>query len=301
MSPQIVKAIGGPAANVAAVAAGIGGEWSVAASLITALGSDQDSDWAVAELASRRVEIIQLSEGRRGRIDRAIVLVEADGACTIVNEPSSLADVDVERFVRKTKPDGAGWCLHFEGYQVPRQIGVVDVARRRGFCLTMQATGLPTDWLASHAEQLFGAFDLIILHRESLAAIPDCPSDPDAAMGWLVVEATRRGKAWPQVVIVTLGGRGAYCVERGGACSVADALSVEVRDRTGAGDALTGTFLALWLNGVSAPIALRYACIAGSLATTRLAAQEVRPSAQDLVSALPGVISQENLRVADAF
>ncbi|MEX6508967.1 PfkB family carbohydrate kinase [Jiella sp. M17.18] len=286
MAPEIVKAIGGPAANVAAVAAGIGGDFAVAASLITALGADQDSDWAVAELAGRNVEIIQPRERRQGRLDRAIVLVEADGARTIVNEPSRLAEFDVERFVGETAPDGPLWCLHFEGYQVPRQIGVVELARRRGFRLSMQATGLPPEWLAANAERLFAAFDAVILHRENLPTIPGCPTDADAACEWLSARAASAGAAWPAVVIVTLGAEGAFVVERGGAPSRARALDVAVCDRTGAGDALAGAFLALWLNGSPSETALRYACAAGSLATTRLGAQEVRPSADDLVAAL---------------
>ena len=285
MSSAIVKAIGGPAANVAAIAAGIGGDWPVAASLITAVGVDQDSDWAVAELANRRVDLILPRERREGRLNRAMVLVEKDGRRTIINEPSNLAEVDLRRFIETTDPAGLVWCLHLEGYQVPRQIGAMPQARQRGFRPTMQATGLPPDWLNTHAAQLFTTFDAVVLHRESLLAIPDCPDDPDAALPWFVAHA-KQADVWPPAVIVTLGQRGAYLIERGGGVSRAEALPVTVQDKTGAGDALAGTFLALWLNGVPPADALTHACAAGSLAVTRFAAQEIRPSADDLAAAL---------------
>lgn len=285
---EIMKLIGGIAANVAAVAGGIGGPWPVAASLITVLGTDQDSDWAVAELAARNVEVVPQRERRQGRLDRAIVLVESDGARTIVNEPSSLADFDVERFVIANEPDGVPWCLHFEGYQLPRQVSVLELARQRSYRLTMHATGLPPHWLAENSEKLFASFDVVILHRESLAALPGCPAEPEAAKAWLTGRARDGGSDWPDVVVLTLGDKGAFAVERGGTAHRAAALDVAVCDRTGAGDALAATFVALWLNGVDVASALRFACAAGSLATTRFGGQEVRPTAADLAAALPG-------------
>ena len=53
------------------------------------------------------------------------------------------------------------------------------------------------------------------------------------------------------------------------------------------GDALTGAFLALWVNGVAPADALRYACAAGSLVVTRTGAQELRPTSEDLTRLVP--------------
>ena len=108
MAPEIRKAVGGPAANVAAIAAGIGGDWSVACSLITAVGIDQDSDWAISELAGRGVDVITPVERREGRLSRALVLVGPGAKPAIVAEPLSLGRVDLARFcgnVRPRRPD----------------------------------------------------------------------------------------------------------------------------------------------------------------------------------------------------
>jgi ribokinase len=281
MSREIVKAIGGPAANVAAVAAGIGDPWPVAASLITAIGTDQDSDWAAAELADRRVDLIMPRERRKGRLNRALVFVEGDGRRTIVNEPSHLADVDVRVFVERTDTTDRNWCLHIEGYQVPRQIVAMPIARSRGFRTSMQATGLPGRWLEERGHELFQCFDAVVLHRESLAHLEGLSTDPEAAMKELAGRAAR-AEVWPEIVIITMGAKGAILLDRRGGIARADALNAVVKDTTGAGDAFVGAFLAAWLNGAPPDQALQYGCAAGSLAVTSFAAQEIRPSAERL-------------------
>lgn len=287
LSRAITKSIGGPAANVAAIAAGLGEPYPVSASLITAIGIDQESDWAAAELADRRVDLIAAQVGRTGRLDRAIVMVEADGSRTIINEPSSLADVDVLRFIQATDPSGLRWCLHLEGYQLPRQIGLMATARARGFRTSMQATGLPREWLADHGLTIFAAFDVVVLHRESLPLIPGFPADLGRGIEHLAKAATQ-AEVWPETVIVTLGDRGAVAIARGGAITNVPALSVPVVDTTGAGDAFVGAFLAAWLNGAGTFMAASLGCAAGSLAVTRFGAQEARLPAADLLGLIEG-------------
>ncbi len=288
LAASILKTVGGPAANVAAVAAAVGGAWSVAASLITAIGIDQDSDWAAAELSARRVDLIVPRRRRDGRLARALVMVEADGARTIINEPSALAAVDVRQFVEATEVAGMPWCLHLEGYQVPGQIEALPLAKQRGFLTSMQATGLPPDWLARNIEAALTRFDLIVLHRESLALLPGCPAEPAAALRYLAALAPGdRERPAPALIALTLGEDGAAFVERSGRVACVPALTVPVTDRTGAGDAFVGALLAFWLNGADPEFAMRAACVAGSLAVTRFGAQEIRPSAAEIVRHLP--------------
>lgn len=281
LASTIYKSIGGPAANVAAVAAGIGEPFAVAASLITAIGVDQDSDWATAELSIRHVDLIVPPDRREGRLNRALVLVEGDGRRTIVNEPSWLGGVDVERFLDAVDPAGLTWCLHLEGYQVPAQVALLSKARARGFITSMQATGLPPQWLREHRDEVFGRFDIVTLHRESLEHL-DLGDSAAAGIARLAEQATAAAGPWPRVVVVTLGWEGAAAVTADGAVFRAPAIPVAVVDTTGAGDAFVGCFLATWLNGCNAGEAIRLACAAGSLQVTRFGAQEVRPDAATL-------------------
>lgn len=287
LAAKIQKSIGGPAANVAAIAANLGAPFTVAASLITAIGVDQDSDWAAAELAARRVDLIVPRQRREGRLNRALVLVEADGRRTIISEPSNLAAVDVRRFVETTDPGGLRWCLHLEGYQVPDHIDLIAGARVRGFQTSMQATGLPDAWLAAHADSIFALFDVVVLHRESLDKIVGESADLSTALALLSQRAaasTAAAQAWPEWVVVTLGADGAVAIGRDGALSRAFAPSTRVVDSTGAGDSLVGSLLAAWLNDCPLDLALRLACIAGSLQVSQFGAQEIRPTASRLLA-----------------
>jgi ribokinase len=288
VASEILKMIGGPAANVASIAAGIGSAWPVAASILTTIGDDQDSDWAVAELARRGVETVLSRSRHGGRLNRALVLVEADGRRTIVNEPLSLAALDVRRFIEVRQPEGV-WCLHFEGYQIPSQIEVLPLARARGFMTSMHATGLPPGWLSEHGRVIFEAFDIVVLQRETLAALPGCPTDPAAAAAHLAEARDRRapGARWPRGIILTLGAEGAIALADRGPPVRVRAQPATVRDRTGAGDALTGTVLAMTLHDVELAEAVGYGCLAGSLAVTRFGAAELRPTAADLMARAP--------------
>jgi ribokinase len=288
LADEIVKSIGGPAANVAAIAAGLGQPFPVVASIITAIGLDQDSDWAAAELSRRRVDLIIPRERRSGRLNRALVLVEASGRRTIVTEPSLLDAVDVQRFVATTDPATTRWWLHLEGYQVPSQIAAIAAARAKGFRTSMQATGLPPHWLRNHADAVFAAFDLVVLHRETLKLLPSVSGDIRAGLADLAARARAAGSRGPELVIVTLGADGAAAVTRDGAIVEAPALPVDVIDTTGAGDSFVGSFLAAWLNDCPLPQALRLACAAGSLQVTRFGAQELRPTAADLIRLVDG-------------
>lgn len=282
LAGAINKSIGGPAANVAVIAAGIGEPYGVAASLITAIGVDQDSDWATAELRSRRVELIVAPDRREGRISRALVLVEKDGQRTIINEPLRLGAVDVECFLTSVDSTGFVWCLHVEGYQLPAQAALMARARARGFITSMHATGLPADWLRAHRDEVFAQFDVVTLHQESLLQMGLGSGNVEAGIHLLSQKAAKAVGPWPRVVVVTLGKDGAAAVTADGVVLRAPALPVPSVDTTGAGDSFVGCFLATWLNGCSAEESLRLACVAGSLQTTRFGAQEVRPDAVTL-------------------
>ena len=61
---RIRKTVGGPAANVAATAAGLGMPYPVEAVLVTVTGDDDDSDWAIDRLAERGVRVTSIGRHR---------------------------------------------------------------------------------------------------------------------------------------------------------------------------------------------------------------------------------------------
>jgi ribokinase len=280
---EILKAVGGPAANVAAFAAGLSDRWKLSSSILTVVGNDVDSDWAVTELARRGVDTLTPSGRREGRLSRALVLVETDGRRTIVAETVSVGAVELDLFLAAHGRPNRPWCVHFEGFQVPAQLSRARVARKAGFTTSMDTTGLSGSWVAAHREEIFSQFDVVVIHQESLAGLSGDVPAPRDTQEWLL-ECAAEAKDWPEIVIVSFGVEGGYLIERGKTVTHCRNTNVEVRDETGAADALVGTFLALWMNGVPSVAALNGACAAALLVATEFGAQELRPSGESIAS-----------------
>lgn len=283
LAQDILKAVGGPAANVAAFAAGLCDRWALSTSLLTVVGNDLDSDWAVTELARRGVETITPSGGRAGRLARALVLVEPDGRRTIVAEQVNVGSVELDLFLAGQDRPRRPWCLHFEGFQIPDRLARVRSARAAGFRTSMDTAGLPGRWLASHWQEVFAAVDVLVIQAESLAGLAADGARARDALPWVEACAANAGRR-PEIVILSDRTDGAYLIEKGRFVSHHRPTEIDIRDETGAADALVGTFLALWLHGVPPDTALTGACAAAQTVATAYGAQELRPTGADLAA-----------------
>lgn len=235
----------------------------------------------MTELARRGVETFTPSGRREGRLARALVLVEPDGRRTIVAEPVNVGAAELDLFLAAQSPPNRPWCVHFEGFQIPAQLSQVRSARKAGFRTSMDTTGLPGTWVAVHLEEIFASFDVVVIQQESLADISDGSSAPPDAPEWLM-SCTAGAARWPEAVIISYGVDGACLIERGLTVTHCRNTDFEVRDETGAADALVGTFLALWMHGLPAVAALNGACTAALLVAREFGAQELRPSGEDI-------------------
>ena len=83
-------------------------------------------------------------------------------------------------------------------------------------------------------------------------------------------------------VIVTLGARGAMLLRQGLEPHLVAPFSVAAIDTTAAGDACCGALAAALSAGVGIPEALRFACAAGALATTRAGAVPSLPARSEI-------------------
>ncbi len=280
----IEKTLGGCAANVAVTAAGLGPPLPVAAELLSVVGDDADSDWALAVLRARGVELHPLSRHRGGRLSRCFILVEARGGRTIVNEP---LEVPAEIFRRWLDAQGRAVgtrCIHLQGDQLPALAGLLPRARAAGFALAVHATRLPAGWRTPEGvEHLRRLFDLVVLNREVARDVLG------PGFGGSTAELVRRTRALQRGgpgadLVLTLGPEGAALLAGSGEPSRVAAPVVEPVDTTGAGDTFTGVFLAAWLNGRAAGEALRLAVEAGSRAVTSPGAQEHGLTAASLLA-----------------
>ena len=280
----IEKSLGGPAANVAVMAAGLGGRWTVRCELITALGDDADSEWALAELAARNVDAIGIRGAPNQRLSRCIVVVEPNGSRTIINEPFALEESNVARYLGRSHERQRRHCVHLDGYQVAGMVESIRQVRDDSLVTSVQTTGLRQDWRSLDGfAQLRNDFDLVFLNRD-VARDTTGFAGSDTALVRRVkslcartVPADREG-----LVLLTLGASGAAVFRGGGGPELRPAPVVKTVDTTGAGDTFAGVFLAAWLNGEPWSAALRLAVAAASLSVGVEGAQGLRLTADDL-------------------
>jgi ribokinase len=278
---SIEKSVGGPAANVAVMAAGLGPPFAVECELITALGDDADSDWALEELAARQVTGVGMPRYPDGRLSRCIVVVDAEGSRMIVNEPIALEVADVRRSLAAADQRGRRHCIHVEGYQLAGLAPALPFWRQQSALLSLQTTGLPAAW---RRPETLGAvlqhFDLVFLNREvARALLGQRRPHPDMieAVAAFVAERTAA------TVLLTLGADGAAVLEPGSPPRTVPALPVRPVDTTGAGDCFAGIFLAAWLNGASPLRAARLAAAGASLSVEAEGAQGLHLDAATLL------------------
>ena len=285
-SHGIAKSLGGPAANVAVMAAGLGGRYTVNCELITALGNDADSEWALAELAERGVRPVTIHPYRAGRLSRCILLVDETGARTIVNEPFDLEIDDITRYLGKPDESGGRHCLHVEGYQVPALIGLLGDVHAAGIACSVHAAGLPEAWrTAEGLARLLDGFDLVFLNRDSAAAMLGGDAGTDAVADGMddLFRRLAPGRR-ARLLTVTLGADGAIVCPLDGPTDRVPAVPMPVVDTTGAGDTFVGCMLAAWLNGDGPAAAAQLASAAASLSVSVEGAQGARITADMLAA-----------------
>lgn len=269
---HIEKALGGPAANVAVAGAGVGAPYGLDVELATAVGSDPDSDWALAELESRHVHALPIRRPFNNRLSRCIVVIEANGSRTIINEPFELSAIDLAANL-EVKPELRPACLHIEGYHYERMIGSIDRFHGAGWKVSLHSTGLPKTSRTPEAFLgLVASVNLVFINDVMLREIFDMRA-PVASMILQFTEVLEAAGSRGDVVL-TLGELGAVVFPKSGSTPIeVPALPVDRVDATGAGDAFAGVFLSFWLHGESLESAARHAAVAGSLTTTAEGAQ----------------------------
>lgn len=285
---HIEKALGGPAANLAVAAAGVGDTYSLQVDLATAVGDDGDSEWALAKLSSLGVTVLPIRRPANNRLPRAIVIIEGNGSRTIIHETFELSEIDLTANMDVEAPDFAS-CLHIEGFHYERMIPSIDRFRDAGWRVSLHTAGLPDGSRNPTAfGELIARTDLTFINDETLREIFNIRT-PLASM---IEEARRifsRIKKRGDVVL-TLGEFGAVVFRKGtGAQIEVPALPVDRLDATGAGDAFAGVFLSLWLHGASLEEAAQHAAIGASLTTTAEGAQTHIATAAQLRKLLPAV------------
>lgn len=290
----IEKMIGGPAANVAAFAAGLGDPLAVRAEIITRLGADQDSLWALEELARRSVDASGAQAMPGERLSRCIVLVDGSGERTIVNEPLKVPLELVTRHLTERGRPSLRSCVHFDGFHLAAAESTLGSLHEQGHLLSFHAAGLdPASQTAARAAVWLEMFDLMFLDRTTIGRI--AASDPK---GELLDHPerlfTHARELRCRAILLTQGQDGATLLRPGVAPVTLAAPRVEVVDATGAGDAFTGIFLGSYLSQGDLTEALDHAVRGASLSVTAYGAQGRIVTAAELAPVLVEAAQEAN-------
>lgn len=264
---HIEKALGGPAANLAVAAAGVGAPYALDVELATAVGEDAESDWALGALSQLGVHALPIRNTPNNRLSQAIVIIELNGSRTIISEPFELGEVDLAANI-DIQSEQRPACLHIEGFHYETMTGSIERFRKAGWKVSLHSAGLPkTTRTPDGFTRMVQQIDLTFINDVAMREIFDFRT-PMATM----IEQVRLmlARIRPRgTVVLTLGEFGAVVFPAGNSPQIeVPALPVNRVDATGAGDSFAGIFLSLWLHGATLEDAARYAAIGGSLTTT---------------------------------
>jgi sugar/nucleoside kinase (ribokinase family) len=257
----IHRSVGGPAANVAIAASRLGGEFPVAVDLISSLGDDPESDWALAQLLECGLNVEAVERVTGGRLSRSVIIVEAGGRRTILNEPLSLPVPRIRNYLTGAAEKGGRHCLHLEGFRV----GLLDELHLTGSTrpdfVTIDTTGLPAHWQTPAAfDELQRSCDFIFMSRSAAQQLLGEQTEETDLVPALARRLGRGGAS----VVLTMGAAGSALIRPGLAPVAVPALAVEPIDVTGAGDIFVGVFLSVFLNTGDAELAARWAAVGAS-------------------------------------
>ncbi len=241
---------GGKGANQALAARRLGAD----VALVAAVGGDAAAEEALALLRAGGVRLDGLHRIVDTPTGHALVTVDDAGETTVVIVAGANAGLTVDPAAVR----GAAAVLTV--LEIPDDAVAATVRHATGFVTLNAAPARPVS-----AEVLRGV-DLVVVNRAEHAALDGL----DAA----------------GAVAVTLGAEGALLRRGGRETARAAPPAVTPVDGTAAGDAFTAAITLALLAGHPDGEALRRACAAGALATTRPGAQPSLPTAVELEGAL---------------
>ncbi len=260
---------GGKGSNQAVAAARAGG----AVAIVAAIGDDAAGRGAMALWEGEGIDAQAVATLPGLPTGEAHILVDARGENEIVILAGANAVLPHAGAVAAV----AGAALVVAQLETP--LAVTEAAFRAA-----RVQGVLTLLNAAPARDLPGGLldltDILVVNETEAALLLATTASP-GSLAAALAPCHRRG------VVVTAGAAGAYWARQDGAVVHVPAISTEVVDSTGAGDAFIGAFAAALALGSTEHQALRRGVVAGALACRRAGAVPSLPRLAEIEAALP--------------
>lgn len=255
-------------------------------SLVGTVGADAFGEACLARLRASGVRLDHIMVDEHGTTGAAFVSYRSTGSRSFIFHLAEAASgrfrlTDLEAGLRDLD------CVHLMGSSAfstaaVEAIGeVFDAARARGirvsFDPNIRSEMLTRDEYIQALRRILQGAQLVLASEGELQVLLGNATEAECAAQLLAQSA--------EVVVVKRGARGASLFQPGRGEFSVPGLSVDEIDPTGAGDCFGGTFLSLYLKGMGAAQALRYANIAGAMAVTRRGPMSGNRSFEDLRAA----------------
>jgi len=266
---------GGKGANQAVAAAKAGAETV----MLARVGGDSFGTELTGFLDQQGVCCTSIQVSEKTSTGSALIVVDSIGENNIVVCPGANADVcadDVSDFSFQTED------VLVSQFEIPRDaiLAFFECGKQAG-----AKTVLNTAPAKNADETLFQAVDYLILNESELGFYVGEAMAEDLSVEDLKMLALKIRTHDAQVIIVTLGHKGAVAFA-GGETYQVEGHSVDVVDTTGAGDCFTGCFAAQLSAGASVADAMAYANTAASLAVQKMGAGPSMPTQGDVQAEL---------------
>lgn len=256
LASDLGSGVGGKGANQASAIAALGNH----VKLISAVGNDSDATHALHRLEERGVDISNIAS-IPGPTGRAYIQMKNSGENAIVVCPNAGTALNAEFVLNRLHSAEPNDVLVA---QLETPIAVVQKAFDLAHARQMYTILNPSP--AQHLpEAILRNTDLIVVNEVEGAFY--ARSTPALAGSQEMLN--RIAQLGPRSVVQTLGSRGAAYLDAQGCFGVVDAVTVDVVDTTGAGDAFLGAIVAALQKGADFAEACSYANNVASYCVTQ--------------------------------
>ncbi len=260
---------GGKGANQAVAAARLGGD----VVMVGRVGNDDFGRALRANLNAAGVDATYVLSDQ-APTGVALITIESAGQNTIVVAPGANGNV-VREDVDRAKGAITSSQVLVAQLEIPLDTVTCALDLGRASHIITLLNPAPAQPLS---DQVLSLCDIIVPNETEASALTGIP-----VADWESAERAARelGRRGVQIVVITLGARGALAWD-GGKTTRLPAFPVTAVDATAAGDAFVGAFALARARGLDLPTSLRRANAAGALTTTKLGAQPSLPKEAEL-------------------